>query len=532
MKRGKTEPRSLKWLRHDVTQSALTVCQDLVGLPTDPAAIVSIPMPDPEAFSTAESFRNAYWRAEMWSKFPFDIKGLDREKAAYAAFFEAERVCTISNERLCDAMSRPIPERYRSWLRTARSLMEFLLADFSVNEIIDGAKWGPGATTSLRRAQASPANKWELATHITAGALPYLLAFTRWSQREFPPVTIVPGNKVTTVPKNAKTDRVIAIEPDWNMFFQLGVGRALRSRLQRRFGLLKPIAQQVNQSLARCGSRSGDLATIDLKGASDSISLALVELLVPSSVLQHLLALRSPTGTVDGKVVTYEKISSMGNGFTFELETAIFYCLVRASSGHAVAYGDDLVCHASSYQQVVDFLTFCGFEVNLKKSYHAGPFRESCGGHFFRGVNVTPPYIRKPLIGPYRIDVANIVRARSDNGHWCDSTFMPLWDSLRKGIPRIFYGPRDVSGVIHSGPFECTPSYSRSLQCFTGVRIVETSRVREARPVGALLQSLWSISPEPEWRYSWLEKSPGPNVVRVGKWWSHWPGFSAWACHV
>jgi hypothetical protein len=277
------------------------------------------------------------------------------------------------------------------------------------------------------------------------------------------------------------------------------------------------------------GSASGDLATIDLKGASDSISLALVEALVPSDVLPHLLSLRSPHGVVDGERVTYEKISSMGNGFTFELETAIFYCLVRAASGHAMAYGDDLICHAHSYSFVCDVLAFCGFEVNAKKSFYRGPFRESCGGHYFKGVDVTPPYVRKPLVGPTRITVANRVSELSDNGYWRRSHLFRFHRELVRGIPRALWGPRDVPGVVHCGLYDAHPSYSKRYQSFTGTRVVEAPRRRDADPYGALLQSLWSHGDEDSWRETAFMKAPFRPVISFKRWWSHWPGVSPWA---
>ena len=141
------------------------------------------------------------------------------------------------------------------------------------------AHWGPGASTSLSRSRANPQNKWEFGAHCTEGLLPWVHTLSKWSGRDFATVPVL-GNLVTTVPKNAKTDRIIAIEPDWNSFFQLGLGAAIRSRLQR-VGLLLDTAQAENRRLALIGSETGEYATIDLKAASDTVSLGLCELLLP-----------------------------------------------------------------------------------------------------------------------------------------------------------------------------------------------------------------------------------------------------------
>lgn len=102
---------------------------------------------------------------------------------------------------------------------------------------------------------------------------------------------------------------------------------------------------------------------------------------------------------VDGRWIQLEKFSSMGNGFTFELETLIFWALVESlrdlrsqTGGRVSVYGDDIVCPSDIATDLIELLDFCGFEVNTKKSHWAGLFRESCGEHFFRGKNVTPIY--------------------------------------------------------------------------------------------------------------------------------------------
>lgn len=525
----KNQPRvDFRWTHADVTLQVLNeMSKPLEFNPDDHDSLVRYPLPDPESHSP-ESFRWEYWRAETWSKFPFNI-GVDREAAALAAFSEYEQRCAESNRGLCDVMSKPIPERYRRWLSCARSLMEHLFKDFSLDEVIQHCYWGPGASTSMRRLKATPQNKWVQAAHMSEPVLPYRIAFERWSGLYFADPIVVSANKVVTVPKNAKTDRTIAMEPDWNMFFQLGIGGAIRRRLQRCFGLLRNDAQEVNRRLARQGSCDRSLATIDLKGASDCLSLALVELLVPSAVLKHLLAVRSPQGVLpDGSVVTYEKISSMGNGYTFELETAIFYCLVRACSGYARAYGDDIICNAAAAPQVVEFLSFCGFAVNEKKTHYSGPFRESCGGHFHSGVDVTPIYVKKPLKGAARLVFCNRLSELSDNGYWREGMLRDTWSSCASGIPRFLLGPRGVDGVLHV-PFDSArPKFSKSLQTFKGVRLIEKRQMGLANPFGAYLQSLWTHGSEIAWRLSNVELKENKPVLSYGTWYQGWSESSPW----
>jgi hypothetical protein len=304
----------------------------------------------------------------------------------------------------------------------------------------------------------------------------------------------VSGNRVTTVPKNAKTDRVIAIEPDWNMFFQLGLGAAIRRRLQR-VGQLHPTGQQTNQERAREGSVTDKIATIDLKSASDSVSLALCELLLPESINRMLLSLRSDVGTYDGVSARYEKLSSMGNGSTFEVETALFWAVSASiGEGDVTVYGDDITTNGADAPRVIEVLEYLGFQVNTKKTFIAGPFRESCGGHFFNGVNVTPPYFRKPLDSlPRYISAANSITRCVG---WRDSDksrrFSEAWRSLARDVPRRFRGPRNAGDVCLWTRFdEATPEYDKDLQCFVGHGVKTVRHHALAPEWGALHAALY-----------------------------------------
>lgn len=198
-----------------------------------------------------QTFRDAYWAAESFSKLPFEVEGVDRVQVAYQKFWEAEEKCQVANSRLVDWRNR-LNLPYRR-LERARQLIASVLGEFSWDRCEPFFSFGPGATTSLPRRKAQRSNKWEFGTHITRHCLPLLLAFCRKydSSSMTQKAVVVAGNKVTTVPKNAKTDRVIAIEPDWNMFFQRGIGGAIRHRLRSRLGLLRPDSQETHQRLAK-----------------------------------------------------------------------------------------------------------------------------------------------------------------------------------------------------------------------------------------------------------------------------------------
>jgi hypothetical protein len=214
-------------------------------------------------------------------------------------------------------------------------------------------------------------------------------------------VKIVPGNRVVTVAKNYKTDRTIAIEPDMNIYVQKGIGGVIRNRL-RSIGINLD-DQTKNQRLACVGSLSGRLATIDLSMASDCISRLIVEKLIRSDWLEALGQCRSPFGVLpSGRKIFYQKFSSMGNGYTFELETLIFLSLAYAWArlhgeelDRISVYGDDIIVPSTMADGFCGLLSWCGFTPNAKKSYWTGPFRESCGKHYYSGYDITPFYVKK-----------------------------------------------------------------------------------------------------------------------------------------
>lgn len=244
---------------------------------------------------------------------------------------------------------------------------------------------------------------------------------------------VVPGNRITFVPKNSQTDRSIAIEPAMNLYLQLGVDGYIRRRLKRWGVDLDD--QRKNQQLARVGSKfwrgSDPFVTLDLAAASDSVSTEVCRLLLPPQWYNYLMLLRSPTGMLGDEMISYEKISSMGNGYTFALESAIFAALAYGvekvihgtfESDKIAIYGDDIIVRKSSYPLLVQMLHRCGFSLNHDKTFSEGPFRESCGADWYNGTSVRPVFLTsKP------------------------STVMGLWGDLNR-LRRVLYLRLGVHG--------------------------------------------------------------------------------------
>lgn len=490
--------------RCDASLSYFDACSSVLGFSTSPRDYVLNPILVDD--SSLESFRRTYWASEMWSKFPFEI-GVDRTAVAIQKFVDSEMGCGETNSRLADGWSRPLPESTRRLLKTARRNICRLLDGFTVEGMFAAANWGPGASTSLRRNRASMPIKWDAATHCTPDAERYVYSYKLWSGRDIGQQTkLVNANRITTVPKNAKTDRIIAIEPDWNMFFQKALGSFIRRRLNK-VGLLLETdwvnSQARNRALARFGSETNTFGTIDLQAASDSVSLAICELLLPPNVLEVVLDLRCVIGNLpDDEAVVYEKVSSMGNGFTFELETLIFWALGTAvDPAGVVVYGDDII--VANYEvgrQLIDLLEVCGFSVNPKKTFLSGPFRESCGGHYFNGVDVTPPYVRKPLDSlPRMMSFGNALRRANALPH-LELLFDDLWNEVSKGVPRRFRGPTTAGDTVLHSPFDaCTPTWVPDWQCFAGHGLAGRVGRSPSPERGAFLNALHAGAQGSQW---------------------------------
>jgi len=418
----------------------------------------------PNGCTGAEAFRWKYLSDEILTKYCEDNSdGRIRRDKAITKMLLSEVSCKRLNDN-------GIPEftNKSSIVFRAQQLVANVLGtvDDVYSAMGDHLAFTSGATVCRRKIYGDPYYKYDvtrpLKVSLPAFRVAKLLSNTTplWREQKW---EICDGNVVFTVPKACDIDRAACKEPAGNQLIQSNVGSYIRKRL-KLFGV-DLNDQSLNQRLAREGSVTGALATLDLKSASDSISQRCVfELLAPSWV-DLLDKLRSPYGLLpDGKRVKWEKHSTMGNGYTFELESLIFWALTKATVESEMntvcqypsrapivsVYGDDIICPSLHYDVVVQTLNAFGFTVNEKKSFSTGPFRESCGGHYYRGINVKPFYIRAPLDSPDRIIwLLNALRrwAADDKG-WCDPSVYNLWITIRrKYVPSEFIGGRNLSSI-------------------------------------------------------------------------------------
>jgi len=269
---------------------------------------------------------------------------------------------------------------------------------------------------------------------------------------------VVDHNKISFVPKTAKTDRSIAVEPMLNGMFQKGIDTVLKRKL-RAVGLdLRH--QERNRELAREGSLDDSedgFVTIDLASASDSLSLRVTERLVPPDWFELLNRVRSKKYMLpNGETKVFSKICSMGNGFCFPLETLVFasVCIAAGCGIPNVdfrVYGDDIIVRKKYAPKVLSLLKHIGFKANKDKTFLEGPFRESCGADWFGGKDVRPFTLDFALDSVQeRIKFLNLVASKESLQRF----FVGIRQIVSDSIPSDFrfYRPLwgDDSGAITS----------------------------------------------------------------------------------
>jgi hypothetical protein len=394
-----------------------------------------------------------------------DRSSADCEQVALDAFLSSNSRCLNWELRINDMEGELL---YGLFEQQVNSLFEpnGNIMVHSFYDVFDGMDVGPGASVGAHGSDfytklfSSPLTTTDVSLATLYGA--FIDRYPNWRHAEelrhaeFGSYVKVEGSRLSFVPKNDVTARTICTEPSLNMLVQRGVSSLIEKRLRRVFGINLETQPFINRALAQTGSKTGRLATIDLSQASDSIALSMVRTVVPAAFSGWLEVCRSPkTILPNGQAQELYMLSSMGNGYTFSLQTALFCCAVAAvyeasemplrrsftSSqgetrlGNFGVFGDDIIVEAVLYRKIVKLLNILGFQVNSSKSFCEGPFRESCGGDYFDGSPVRGVYI-KSLKRPQNRYVA-INRLNQ----WTAMTGIPLCRTVKRLVKSVRYLP-------------------------------------------------------------------------------------------
>lgn len=305
-------------------------------------------------------------------------------------------------------------------LVVTKSVISDILLGYNPEEF--RPKHGPGATATGEQLE----RKWQFNAVYAQleESFPYIRSFTAMDPSE--------GNvdfgylkslkprfngsaKVILVPKDSRGPRLISCEPLSYQWAQQAISAQVTRLIEQHplsAGHVNFRDQGVNGLLALQSSLTLSHATLDLKEASDRVSLYLVQRVFPPKVRKHLEATRSvATVLPSGEYIPLRKFAPMGSALCFPVLSLTVFAVSVASivlhhgktmqeaSRHVYVFGDDLIISSAYVQTVVDALEEVGLKLNYGKCYSQGPYRESCGVNAFKGVNTTPTRFRKSWTG-------------------------------------------------------------------------------------------------------------------------------------
>ncbi len=387
-----------------------------------------------------------------------------RTLAAMRSFVKCEQEIRTSDKSTSERM-------YRDFQVMSEKLWGsiFREVDRVVFEMDTIPKHGPGATADRLRGN-SKYRQTEWTSRLEEVFPSGRFLYPNWTasrDTSNPPVRLLePGAerpvRVISVPKTRKTPRIIAIEPTCMQYVQQSLLREFVFRIERDGHPASSFVgfrdQVPNQVLAKEGSISGSLATLDLSEASDRVSNQLVRTMLANTPLlaEAVDACRSRTADVRGHgEIRLAKFASMGSALTFPMEAMVFTTIIflgiqkvlkrqmtladfNQLRGQVRVYGDDIIVPVDYVQAVHDELEAYGFLVNTGKSFWTGRFRESCGRDYYGGHDVTVVRLRRDIPAALR-DVEEIVSLVSFRnqlyqlGYLTTCEMLDTW--IRKLIP-------------------------------------------------------------------------------------------------
>ena len=432
------------------------------------------------------------------------------DEADSSAIFAIRELCSVCAKIKLDCSPRRVQAAYDKYIEVDRQvratdalITEAQLADFGrIGRVLYARVYtradGEVASFGLQPVHSSGATanrvggnakydtlEWTARLDRVFPSSEYLVPNVRFHQHLDRALLLEPGHeqpvKVTHVPKTLEKPRIIAEEPSYMMFMQQALWREFKHGLENDDlvgSLIGFSAQGPNRAMAREGSMTGSLATLDLSDASDRVSNQLVHVLLANHphLREAVDACRSRTADVPGHgVIPLAKFASMGSALCFPFEAMVFLTIVllgieradgvrltrgriAALHGRVRVYGDDIIVPTEYARSVIEELEAYGLVVNHNKSFWTGKFRESCGGDYYAGVDVTPVRAKAPLPISRRdatgveawVAFRNLAYQR---GLWktCASLDRELMDVLRGRFPVVGPNSPILGRVMFSG---------------------------------------------------------------------------------
>lgn len=270
-----------------------------------------------------------------------DQELIDRSNLSYIEFQNSVKLLDINN---------PIVFRV---LQEARKIAKEILGPYDAVAMLDHARFGKRSSIGCAFRDAYIDYKLSVPDAFTSTAKARQWFFTEYLPNDVVLQRIVKklfrtakakkkafnfvcrALNLVSVPKSWKTLRTITPLSLIELFYTFAVGGLITDRLAEH-GLNIRYLQEIHKRLAQKGSLPPDhedwidIATVDFSRASDSILSQLLRAMLETDWYNALRAAFCRHVKVDGRVMATHTVLPMGNGFTFPVETLVFYCLAKA----------------------------------------------------------------------------------------------------------------------------------------------------------------------------------------------------------
>lgn len=303
---------------------------------------------------------------------------------------------------------------------------------------------GPGSTSN--GAKTVPDKNCDYRPTIQSRELTRFDVETRLEYVSSDPIFLIRKAVWMVVPKDVGSLRPITKEPVETQYAQQGLKHDIYKAvddLSSRMPVSRFIRFTDQRPSQECALRGSLLtndpfkpSTIDLKNASDRVSLDLVIALFSGNLLHYLMVGRSWDVKIGRKSVQLAMYGGMGSALTFPVQSIVFCALAIYASlielhkrefgvegcvddyfelfldsqGFKPAYrkierslriyGDDIAVPDYAAERLMLLLKTFGLEVNTRKSFiGSSPVRESCGVYAIAGIDITPKLLRTPDSG-------------------------------------------------------------------------------------------------------------------------------------
>lgn len=288
---------------------------------------------------------------------------------------------------------------------------------------------------------------------------------TEYSQRliELCEYADYPVSRFKFISKKLGKPRGICIEENEAQIFQQAIRRFLYAFIETHpvtKGLVNFTNQEINRILALKSSLDREYATLDMSEASDRVDRECVLALFLYTFLFDMLAavstkfIQLPPDLGVPVTLLANKFAPMGSGVCFPIMGLVHWALITATiatssmedslalSKEVYVYGDDIIVPSRVANLVMTTLPRFGMKMNKEKSFVNSYFRESCGCHAYKGIDVTPTFFKKIKVNDSQSSnsellislIAKDYRLRKNGfiatSDYLRSTVLPLFGSM------------------------------------------------------------------------------------------------------